>query len=341
MMKQDKKLNTAVVGLGYWGPNLARNFQSSKHFDLKYLCDRDQKRLGSLSHLYPQVKMIDSLDAMLASGEVQVVAIATPVDSHFTLAKKALEGGCHVLLEKPMTRTVAEAKELKSIADANERVLMIDHTFNYTSSVQKIKNIVESGVLGDILYWDSVRINLGLFQHDVNVIWDLAPHDLAIMDYVLDQRVVGVQATGIAHYADKIENIAYLTLHFENKLIAHFHLNWLAPVKLRTTLIGGTKKMIVYDDMNNSEKVKIYDKGVDLGESKEGVYKTLIQYRSGDMYAPKIDNNEALQVEIEHFYKVIQGEESPISSAEAGIRVVSVLEASQESIENNGKLIKI
>lgn len=335
------KVGMAVVGLGYWGPNLARNISSSRKTQLLWLCDMDKKRLDQISAGYPAAKATEKLEEVLRDDNVEAVAIATPVDTHYRLAEACLSSGRHVLLEKPMTRTTAEAEALIELAEKKNCKLMVDHTFNYTSAVQKIKSLVASGGLGDLLYWDSVRVNLGLFQHDVNVVWDLAPHDLAVMDYVMDEKPVSVQAVGIAHYADRIENIAYVTLRFARNIIAHFHLNWLSPVKIRTTLIGGSRKMIVFDDMLTSEKIKIYDKGVDIADSRDGVYKTLVQYRSGDMYAPTLENVEALKVEIDHFADVVRGEQSSIADGLAGLRVVRLLEAAQESIEKSGREIAL
>lgn len=336
-----ESLKMAVVGLGYWGPNLARNISSCSATDLCYLCDCDANRLNKIGALYPAAKRTQGLVEILKDDTIKAVAIATPVDTHFELAKACLERGKHVLLEKPMTRTVSEAEILMELAEKNGVVLMVDHTFNYTSGVKKMKQIVSSGVLGDILYWDSVRINLGLFQHDVNVIWDLAPHDLSIMDYVVDARPVSVQAVGLAHYSDKIEDIAYMTLRFNQGMIAHFHFNWLAPVKIRMTLIGGSKKMIVYNDMEPSEKLKVYDKGVEAASSRDATYKTLVQYRIGDMYAPQLENIEALNVEIDHFADVVRNKTKPISGADAGLRVVALLEAAQKSIEQGGEEIAL
>lgn len=332
-------LKMAVVGLGYWGPNLARNISSCNATDLCYLCDSDAGRIRKIGALYPAAKLTQELAEILADDNVEAVAIATPVDTHFDLAKACLERKKHVLLEKPMTRTVSEAEILMELAEKQGVTLMVDHTFNYTTGVKKIKEIVSSGALGDILYWDSVRINLGLFQHDVNVVWDLAPHDLSIMDYVIDARPVSVQTVGLAHYSDKIENIAYMTLRFNHGMIAHFHFNWLAPVKIRMTLIGGSRKMIVYNDMEPSEKLKVYDKGVEVAKSRDGVYKALVQYRTGDMYAPQLENVEALNVEIEHFADVVRNKVQPVSGADSGLRVVRMLEAAQKSIEQCGKEI--
>ena len=330
------QLSLGVIGLGYWGPNLARNISACPRTSLAWLCDRDAERVERLKSLYPAASAAINPEELMAS-DVEAVAIATPVHTHFTLAKGCLEAGKHVLLSKPMTATVAEAEVLRDLANERGLTLMVDHTFNYTSAVKRIKELVSAGELGDLLYWDSVRVNLGLFQHDVNVLWDLAPHDVSIMDYVVDEPAYSVSATGVAHYDDNLEDVAYMTLRFNNKFIAHFHLNWIAPVKVRQTLIGGHKKMVVYDDMQASEKVRIYDKGVDIDTSREGVYKTLVQYRMGDMFAPHLANQEALAVEIEHFVDVVCGGACPISGADAGVRVITILEAAQKSIEMKGQ----
>ena len=331
----------AVVGLGYWGPNLARNIAACPDTNLRYLCDLDADRLQRAAAPYPSVKTSADLNEILADKELEAVAIATPVESHYPLAKACLEAGKHVLVEKPMTKSVAHAQELVALAKSKGLTLMVDHTYNYTSAVQKIRDMVKSGELGDILYWDSVRINLGLFNHDVNVVWDLAPHDLAILDYVLDEQPTSVQVVGLAHYADRIENIAYLTLGFESQRIAHFHFNWIAPVKIRQTMIGGTKKMIVFDDMEPSEKIKVYDKGVDMKGNERGRYDTLVQYRVGDMFAPHIANTEALKTEISHLARVIRDGEAPITDGELGLRVVQILEAAQKSIDLRGQEVSL
>lgn len=328
-------LKISVIGLGYWGPNLVRNISSSDVSILSSICDLNEEQLNKVGAQYPSAKKTSNIDDILNS-DVDAVAIATPVNTHYKLAKMCLEAGKHVLLEKPMTRTIQESEELLALASSKGLTLMVDHTFNYTSAVTKIKEVVSKTEIGDLLYWDSVRVNLGLFQHDVNVIWDLAPHDLSIIDYVVGKEPVSVNAKGIAHYDSGIEDIAYLTLNYDDSFIAHFHFNWLSPVKVRQTLIGGKNKMIVYDDMESSEKIKIYDKGVDLSKSKEGLYNSLVQYRLGDMYCPQLPNSEALSLEIKHFYDVVRNGTTPISGGDSGLRVVKILEAAQKSIDNNG-----
>ncbi|MCS7014105.1 MAG: Gfo/Idh/MocA family oxidoreductase [Chloroherpetonaceae bacterium] len=333
-------MKTAVIGLGYWGPNLVRNFLGVSDLSGVIGCDKDPKRLENIKRKFPEVEITPNFEDVLRREDVGIVAIATPVSTHFSLAKAALEAGKHCWVEKPFTATVAEAETLINLAEKKNLKLMVDHTFIYTGAVRKMKELIDKGVLGDFYYFDSVRINLGLFQHDVNVVWDLAPHDLSIMDYLIDKRPVSVSAIGSCHISNGLENIAYITVNFDNDVIAHFHVNWLAPVKIRTVLIGGTKSMIVFDDMENSEKVKVYDKGVEV-KTKEGVYETLVQYRTGDMYAPKLDQTEALTIATQHFVDCIKQNRTPITDGIAGLNVVRILEASERSIKQQGKIIPL
>jgi predicted dehydrogenase len=334
-------IGIGLIGYGYWGPNLARNFSELPTARLVVCSDLRAERLGLLARKYPEVGRTASADEVIAHPQVDAVTIATPISTHYDLAKKALLAGKHVLIEKPMTMNTAQADELIELAARRRLVLMVDHTFVYTGAVRKIKEIIAQGEVGDIYYFDSVRVNLGLFQHDVNVIWDLAPHDLAIMDFLLDQKPEAVSATGARHIGHQQENIAYITLHFANNMIGHIHVNWLAPVKLRTTLISGTRKMIVYDDMETSEKIKVYDAGVSLRQDAESIYHTLVQYRTGDMYAPKLDQREALSVECEHFIDCIRTGGAPVSDGQAGRRVVAMLEAAQQSLTRRGAWIPL
>ncbi|HYF03954.1 MAG TPA: Gfo/Idh/MocA family oxidoreductase [Patescibacteria group bacterium] len=330
-------MKVGVIGLGYWGPNLVRNFLSSKDVENVICCDRDEKRLALAKQKFHTVELETDVERLLKRDDVQAIAIATPVFTHFDFAKKALENGKHVLIEKPFTRTVAQADELVQIAERNNRVLMVDHTFLFTDAVQKMKEIIDSGEIGDVMYFDSVRANLGLFQPDVNVVWDLAPHDLSILNYLVGAKPLAVSATGMKHYYD-YENIAYVTVYYEESIIAHFHVNWMSPVKIRTICIGGSKKMLYYDDMQTSEKVRVYDKGVDLN-SKEGQYQVNVQYRAGDMYAPQIGNREALGGIIQHFIDCINSGEKPISNGEDGRDVVAILEAAELSLKSHGEKI--
>jgi predicted dehydrogenase len=333
-------MKVAVIGVGYWGPNLIRNFLSLDEVENVIACDHDASQLGKIARKFPGIETTSNYADVINRTDIEIVAIATPVSTHFEIAKRALLAGKHCWIEKPMTASVAEAEELNEIAEKNNLKIFVDHTFIYTGAVRKMKEIITSGRLGEIYYFDSVRVNLGLFQHDVNVIWDLAPHDLSIMDYLLERKPLAVSAIGSCHVGNGLEDIAYLTLEFENNLIAHFHVNWLAPVKIRKTLIGGTKSMIVFDDMETSEKIKIYDKGIEIN-NREGVYETLVQYRTGDMLSPKIDQTEALALGTRDFVDSVINDRKPLTDGVAGLNVVRILEASTLSIQKRGQLIEI
>ncbi len=330
-------IRLGIIGYGYWGPNLVRNFAENDRTEVKLVSDLQQDRLDLIGKRYPAIGVTTDYRDILKSDEVDAVAIATPVSSHFEIALAALKAGKHVLVEKPMTETTKQAEELIETAKKNNLVLFVDHTFIYTPAVRKIKAMIEEGDLGEVYYYDSVRINLGLFQHDVNVIWDLAVHDLAIMDFLIKEKPTAVSATGISHIEGQPENIAYITVFFESKLIAHVHVNWLAPVKIRQLLVGGSKKMIVFDDLEPSEKIKIYDKGVTVTDSDESKRRMLVGYRTGDMLAPQLGMGEALKSEVEHFADCIEKGETPTTGGEAGLLVVKVLEAATESMEKQGK----
>ncbi len=333
-------MKVAVIGTGYWGPNLIRNFLGLDEIDAVVACDLDNARLAKMRKQFYGIETSTNYAEIIKRPDIDIVVIATPVSTHHEIAKRALTAGKHVFIEKPMTSSVAEAEELINLAEQKNLKLFVDHTFIYTGAVRKMKEIITSGRLGELYYFDSVRINLGLFQHDVNVIWDLAPHDLSIMDYLLQQRPKAVSAIGSCHVGNELEDIAYLTLEFENNLIAHFHVNWLAPVKIRKTLIGGTKSMIVYDDTEASEKIKIYDKGIDV-TTREGVYDTLVQYRTGDMLSPKLDAEEALSVGTRHFIDCICNDKQPLTDGHAGLNVVRILEASTLSMRDRGRMIEL
>ena len=333
-------INVGVIGYGYWGPNMVRNFYANKDARVAWVCDLSKDRLALVESGYPTVKTTTDHKDILKDSGVDAVVISTPVSAHFPLAQEALESGKHVLLEKPMTSTVEQSEKLVDLAEKKKRTLMVDHTFLYTGAVRKMKELVQSGELGDIYYFDSVRVNLGLFQHDVNVIWDLAPHDFAIMDFLLQKDPEMVSAVGMCHLGD-LENIAYVTVQYPGNLLGHLHVNWLAPVKVRTTLIGGTKKMIVYDDNEPSEKIKIYDKGVSYSDKKEDVYQMLVQYRSGDMLAPKLEPSEALKLVSKEFTDSINESRKPLTDGVAGLRVVRLLESANKSIKQKGKVIKL
>ncbi len=334
-------INVGVIGYGYWGPNLVRNLAEISGFSVKAVSDLSHNRLTLVKSRYPAINITTDYHDLLNDTQIEAVAIATPVSTHFDLAMQALEAGKHVLVEKPITATSEQAKQLIEEAERRKLVLMVDHTFVYTGAVRKIREMIERNELGDIYYYDSVRVNLGLFQHDVDVIWDLAVHDLAIMDYVLPSHPYEVSATGMSHIPGRTQNIAYLTLFFDGSLIAHTHVNWLAPVKVRRTLIGGSQKMIVYDDLEPSEKVKVYDKGITIDKSIDSIHQALIGYRTGDLWAPQLDMTEALRVEMLHFCRCIKKGENPITDGKAGLRVVQILEAATQSMTNRGQLVKL
>lgn len=335
-----------IIGTGYWGPNLLRNFSENEAATVSWICDLDAKRLASLGRRYPSARTTENYQDLINDPALDAVVIATPVDTHYRFALDALNAGKHVLVEKPLTSSVAQAEELMAAAAANSVNLMVDHTFVYTGAVRKMKELVESGELGDLLYFDSVRINLGLFQRDINVVWDLAPHDLSLMDYIIGKEPVAVSATGSCHIAPGIENIAYVMLHFADEFIAHFHFNWLAPVKIRRTLLAGSKKMIVYDDIEPTEKIRIYDKGVtttaiESESDREDAYRTLVSYRTGDVWVPKLDGTEALRYVCDEFLNSIAEKRAPLTDGAAGLRVVRLLEAAQQSIKGNGRLVTL
>jgi predicted dehydrogenase len=330
-----------VIGYGYWGPNLVRNFAETPGSQIAAVCDLSSERLALAQRRYPGIETTTHYRELVNGGDIDAVAIATPVSTHFELAMKALQAGKHVLVEKPLAATSEQALRLIDEADRRNRVLMVDHTFVYTGAVRKIRELVTCNGLGDIYYYDSVRVNLGLFQHDVNVIWDLAVHDVSIMDYVFPCQPCAVSATGVRHVPGQPENIAYLTMFFDGCLIAHIHVNWLAPVKVRRTLIGGSQKMIVYDDLEPSEQVKVYDKGITVNGKPEDIYQMLINYRTGDMWAPHLDRTEALRTEVLHFKRCIEEGEHPITDGEAGLRVVRILEAGTESLAQRGRPVEL
>lgn len=334
-------INIGLIGYGYWGPNLARNFNSNSNFNLTAICDFSAGRLSAAGKLYPHAKLVNNIDEFMDHGNLDAIAIATPVSTHFDLANRALLAGKHVWIEKPMTDNVEESEELINLAQAKNRTLIVDHTFVYSGAVRKIKNIIEKGEIGDLIYYDSTRVNLGLFQQDVDVIWDLAAHDLSIMDHLMPVKKLAVSATGSDHYKNEIIPKAILTIYMDHSIIGHINVSWLSPVKIRQTMIGGTQKMILYDDNNPSEKVKIYDKGVELTPTPEELYHIKVQYRIGDMYAPRIDNAEALALETEHFSECIQSGKEPITGGLAGLEVVKVLVASKESLKQKGAPVEI
>src|SRR5712671_1002444 len=330
-----------VIGCGYWGPNLLRNFAENESAELRWICDADQSRLAAMSRRYPAALTATDYEKLLADPKLDAVVVVTPVATHFQIARAGLQAGKHLLVEKPLTATEREAEELIELAESNQRTLMVDHTFVYTGAVRKMKEIVRSGELGELLYFDSVRINLGLFQPDINVLWDLAPHDLSIMDYLIERQPDAVSAIGSCHIEQGIENIAYLMMHFADDFIAHFHFNWLAPVKIRRTMIAGSSKMILYDDIEPTEKVRVYDKGVTASRigDREAAYQTLVSYRTGDVLAPKLDSTEALRYVVAEFLDSIREGRQPLTDGYAGLRVVRLLEAAQQSIKSGGNAV--
>lgn len=329
------QFRVGIIGYGYWGPNLVRNFNNDPRAEVVYVCDKQATMLEKHASRYRSVKFTPDLDELLLDKELDAVAIATPVDTHFPLAKAALLAGKHVFIEKPLCRTSEQCEELIQIAREKNLTLMVDHTFIYHGPVRLIKKVIDQAELGDILYFNSVRINLGNFQNDVNVLWDLGAHDLAIMDYLLGQAPVEVFAIGSSHTDSRLADIAYLTMKFERDLISHINVSWLSPVKVRQILIGGSKKMIVFDDNNQVEKVRIYDKGIDTMDQPTEmgqIYSNRIQYRHGDMLAPAYDVTEALRVAVNHFIDCALEGKTPITDGEAGLRVVRLLEQADRAL---------
>src|SRR5215470_11942617 len=337
---ENADIKVGLIGYGYWGPNLLRNLHETEGVEVKRCVDLRPERRDAASKRYPTVQISAEADEILDDREIDAVVLATPVFTHYALAKQALEANKHVLVEKPMTRTVKEAEELIELAESNDRVLMVDHTFVYTGAVRRMKEIIDAGELGELYYFDSVRVNLGLFQHDIDVIWDLAPHDVSILTYLIPEKPHSVSAVGADHTGRGLVDVAYLTLHFANNFIAHFHVNWLSPVKVRQNLIGGSRRMLVYDDMEPSEKVRIYDRGIQV-RSQEGIYKALVDYRMGDVWSPKLDVREALSVECEHFVNCIRTGANPNSDGESGLQVVKILEAATDSVINGGQRVAV
>jgi predicted dehydrogenase len=326
-----------VVGYGYWGPNVVRNLDHLDETEVVAVCDKSSEARRKVAKAYPDVLVTDDPAVLMSSPEIDAIAVVTPVWTHYELAKAALQNGKHVFVEKPFTNNAVQAQELIDLAARNNLKIMVDHTFLFTGAVQKIKQLLQEGALGKLYYYDSTRVNLGLFQHDVNVVWDLAPHDLSIIDHLIQQTPEAIVATGQTHLNGH-EDVAFITLYFPDKVIAHINVNWLSPVKVRTTLIGGEKKMLVWNDLEADEKIKIYDKGVHV-TSREGLYNLLVNYRSGDMWAPQIEHVEALSQELAYFVDCIAKNQTPINDGEAGLRVVKMLEAANESIRKRGALV--
>jgi predicted dehydrogenase len=326
-----------VIGYGYWGPNIVRNLRSLESVELVAICDKSGGAARKAAIANPGIHVTQDPEELLTSPDIDAIAVITPVWTHFELAKRALQNGKHVFIEKPFTSTSAQALELIDLAEQKRLQIMVDHTFLFTGAVKKIRELMDNDTLGKLYYYDSMRVNLGLFQHDVNVLWDLAPHDLSIVDHLIGQRAEAVVATGAAHFGG-MTDVAHLTVYYPDNVIAHINVNWLSPVKVRTTLIGGEKKMVVWNDLENDEKIKVYDRGVNM-TTREGVYDLLVSYRSGDMWSPKVESIEALKAELGYFAECINKGESPHNDGMAGLRVVRMLEEAEASLNHKGKAV--
>jgi predicted dehydrogenase len=332
-------LRFGVIGYGYWGPNIVRNLRSIDGCEVVGVCDQTPAARKRIQAANPGVSVYSDSNELIKSPNVDAIAVITPVWTHYDLAKAALENGKHVFVEKPFTSNAVQAEELINLAEQKHLQIMVDHTFLFTGAVRKIQKLLNDDALGKLYYYDSTRVNLGLFQHDCNVIWDLAPHDLSIMNHLLHKDAEAISATGQAHLNGH-EDIAFITAYFPDKMIAHVNVNWISPVKVRTTLIGGEKKMLVWNDLEADEKLKIYDKGVDV-KSQEGVYNLLVSYRSGDMWAPQVEQVEALKLELGYFVECITKGEAPFNDGRAGLKVVRMLEAASESLAKRGELVYV
>jgi len=333
-------IRIGVIGYGYWGPNIVRNFHTHEGSEVLLLCDKSSRCQERLRKAHPSIAFTMDANDVLRSSKIDVVAVVTPVWTHYELAKAALENGKHVFVEKPFTCSARQAEELIELADKKNLKIMVDHTFLFTGAVKKIRQMVDAGELGDLYYYDSLRVNLGLFQHDVNVIWDLAPHDLSIMDYVIREKPEAVVATGEKHL-NGVEDIAFITVYFPKRIIAHINVNWLSPVKVRTTLIGGEKKMLVWNDLEADEKIKVYDKGVSMSTNPSNLHQLLVSYRSGDMWAPQVEQIEALRAETGYFLKCIEENTNPFNDGVSGLRVVRLLEAAEKSVGQRGETVSL
>lgn len=326
-----------VIGYGYWGPNVVRNLAGLEGSRVLAIAEINPAARQRAQKAYPGIKVASDASEVIKSSEIDAIAIVSPVWTHYELAKAALENGKHVFVEKPFTSNTAQGEELINIAQQKNLRIMVDHTFLFTGAVKKIGQLLDEGSLGKLYYYDSTRVNLGLFQHDINVLWDLAPHDLSIMDYLMKRSPEAIVATGQSHLNGH-EDVAFMTLYFPEQVIAHINVNWLSPVKVRTTLIGGEKRMLVWNDLEADEKIKVYDKGVDIA-SREGVYELLVNYRSGDMWSPQLEQVEALHKELTYFVDCISSGREPFNDGSAGLRVVTMLEAATESMSKRGSLV--
>lgn len=336
-------INVAVVGAGYWGPNLIRNFTACPDARLVAVCDRDEARLKKVCAPYPAVEQVRDFDILLGRSDIDAVAIATPVQTHAPMGLAALAAGKHVLVEKPLAGSVREAQDLVDLAHQKGLTLMVDHTFIYSPPVRRMKELLDSGEIGSLYYLDSVRINLGLFQHDVNVVWDLAPHDLSIMDFLIGRLPKSLSAFGTCHADNnrEIEDVAHLNLDFGDGLMASFHVNWLSPVKIRHFIVGGSKKSIVFNDLEPAEKLKVYDKGITVSQDADARRGVLVGYRTGDVWSPHLEPGEPLQTMVRHFVDCIRDKKTPLTDGEAGLRVVRILDAAQRSIKAQGGRITL
>ena len=332
-------IRMGVVGYGYWGPNIVRNLRSLEGCEVAAVCDQSPAAVRRIKQAHPDLTVTTQASELLTSTEIDAIAVVTPVCTHFELAKAALQNGKHVFVEKPFTATTQQAEELIELAERKNLKIMVDHTFLFTGAVRKIRELIDEGVLGDLYYYDSTRVNLGLFQHDVSVVWDLAPHDLSIMSFLSPQEPEAVVATGQSHLNGLVD-VAFLTVYFPGNTIAHINVNWLSPVKVRTTLLGGEKKMLVWNDLEADEKLKIYDKGAQINNG-QGLYELMVSYRSGDMWAPRVEQTEALKVELGHFMDCISKDRSPINDGVAGLRVVKLLEAADRSLAERGRAVRV
>src|SRR5271165_1474333 len=330
-------LKFGVIGYGYWGPNIVRNLRSLEGCQVVGICDQSPTAQKRIQAAHAGIPVFCDSNELIASPDVDAIAVITPVWTHFELTKSALENGKHVFVEKPFTSSVAQAEELINLAEQKNLRIMVDHTFLFTGAVRKIHKLLQEGTLGNLYYYDSTRVNLGLFQHDCNVIWDLAPHDLSIMNHLLHKDAEAISATAHAHL-NSYEDIAFITAYFPDNVIAHINVNWISPVKVRTTLIGGEKKMLVWNDLEADERLKIYDKGVDV-KRQEGVYNLLVSYRSGDTWAPQVEQVEALKLELDYFVECIKKGTKPFNNGCAGLKVVRMLEAANESVAKRGELV--
>ena len=339
MNNNKKTIKIGIIGCGYWGPNLVRNFNQLNGVEVSCVCDLDESRLFLIKNKYPHIKTTTNYLEILQDKETEGICIATPLETHYKLAKEALIGNKNVLVEKPFTSNFQEAKELIEIADKNKLALMVDHTFIYTGAIRKIKDLIEKGELGKIYYFDSERINLGLIRSDANVIWDLATHDISIIDYLFPQKVLSVSAIGSSHVFNEKEEMAHIILKHEDGFMSHIHVSWLSPVKIRKILVGGNKKMVLFDDIEPVEKIKIYDRGIDIDPGQVTPFAPL--YRGGDIVIPNLDQTEALKRIAEHFIDCIKSGKKPLTDGEKGLRVIKILEAIQKSLESNGRLIEL